>query len=323
MRNAALPDGVILHTVFPDLHPDPHPDGRTAAGEGGEQARSLLWISGLETEPDAAALATIEELLEAFERAGFARSATPELAQAYVRAVGRIAAVESALASEALYHLAPASRSATGARVVADLEAASARAFRLLHRRLLGDALAQAASRGGRVGAVAIGMADIVSSTAYFRQAGAEDLERTADAIFAAGQRACARRAVRALKYVGDGVLVAGPDVRAVAEATHEVVVRLQSELPVAARGGVAYGEVVHRAGDLYGLAVNLSLALAKTADPGSVLLGGEAVERVSPHERGRVRRRRLHCTTELCGATATFTPAQAQASPAHDGRSA
>jgi class 3 adenylate cyclase len=98
------------------------------------------------------------------------------------------------------------------------------------------------------------------------------ELEQLADGLFEAGQAATAGRAVQPVKYVGDGVFLAGREPREVAAAALDALAYLDDFLPLDARAGLAQGEVLRRAGDIFGLPVNLAQLLTKSAAPGTLL---------------------------------------------------
>src|SRR5207244_1008533 len=74
------------------------------------------------------------------------------------------------------------------------------------------------------------------------------------DALFAAGQAATDERPVRATKYVGDGFFLTGGDPSAVASAAFDALDDIDRLLPLSARAGLAYGPLLRRAGDYFGL---------------------------------------------------------------------
>lgn len=272
--------------------------GRDEAEALGVDLRAWLELAGLDvSEWDD----TVRELATMVDRGGTVgldRAAIPHVLQAYVRAVGRVAAVEASIALDALRSVDADRRAETIGQLLDALIPVSVRGFDLLHRLMLQDALFEASE--GLTGDasdlenLAVGMVDLVSSTAHLSTVGAEDLERLVDAIFTAGQRATSGRAAHIVKYVGDGVFIASNDVGSVADAALEMIVRLEAELPLRARGGISYGFVVQRAGDIFGLPVNTSQALTKAARPGTVLLTAEAAALLPASRRGRLRSRRL-----------------------------
>jgi adenylate cyclase len=88
----------------------------------------------------------------------------------------------------------------------------------------------------------------------------------------------------RVIKTIGDEVLFAADDPVAAAEVTLIVTERGEDdddEFP-RVRGGVAYGDVVSRLGDVYGPTVNIAARLTSVARPGSVLVDRGAYEVLS-----------------------------------------
>ena len=114
------------------------------------------------------------------------------------------------------------------------------------------------------------------------------------DALFEAGQAATLGRAVRAIKYVGDGFFLAGADPSAVALAAFEALDHIDRSLPLSARAGLAHGPLLRRAGDYFGLPVNLAQLLTKAASPGTVLATEPAADGVPAAMRGAERRLEL-----------------------------
>jgi adenylate cyclase len=260
--------------------------------------QSLVQLVGFDVAASDGSAREFAGLIERARDAGLERQALSQIVQAYVRAVGRIVAVEIRLALEMLDGVQSERRAAVASELVEKLLPSSVRGFDLLHRAMLQEAALET-REGVTLGITdlnlqAVGMADIVGSTAYLASAEPEGMERMVDAMFAAGQAATGHRNAHVVKYVGDGVFIASHDVVAVADAVTHVVTRLQSELPLKARGGISYGLVVHRAGDIFGHPVNLSQALTKAANPGTVLLSEDAAQRLPRERHGRLRQRLL-----------------------------
>jgi adenylate cyclase len=99
---------------------------------------------------------------------------------------------------------------------------------------------------------------------------------------------------VRVVKYVGDGMFLVGRDPIEVAEACFAALDQIDATLPLPARAGVAYGPLLRRAGDYFGLPVNLSQLLTKVGRPGTVLATREAAADFPPKLRGRRRQVRI-----------------------------
>jgi class 3 adenylate cyclase len=272
--------------------------GRGRAGEDELDAElsALLELIGLSGGEPELTVHDIGEIVRRVEATGLGRGALPQIVQAYVRAIGRIVAVESTAIVHMLRDIDPAQRSATVTELLDSLLPTSVRGFDVLHRAMLQDALIEGspAVDDSESEQLAVAMVDIVGSTRYLAQARPDELERLVDAIFVSGQAATADRAAHIVKYVGDGVFLAGHEVPSVADAALELIARLQSQLPLQARGGISCGFVVQRAGDLFGMPVNLAQALTKAARPGTILLSGAAADQIGSERRGRLRRRCL-----------------------------
>lgn len=269
---------------------------RVADAEMDPEILDLLEMIGLQLDDGTGR--EFAALVDTGDAGGLDRSALPHVIQAYVRAVGRIAQVEAGVAVNAMRAVAPEHRAVVIRKLIGTLMPASVRGFDLLHRAMLEEALIEAS--GGVTGdqveaeSLAIGMVDLVRSTHYLLKADTEELEHLVDVLFAAGQSATAARSAHVVKYVGDGVFFAAGDVADVADAALEMIDHLEVETPLQARGGIGYGYVVQRAGDVFGMPVNLSQALSKAAKPGTILLSETAARRLPSSRRGRLRVRTL-----------------------------
>jgi class 3 adenylate cyclase len=290
--------------------------GRDATFEADKDIAELLEAIGLHVNVPRGSARDFAAVLDRGEAIGLDRDALPHVIQAYVRAVSRIVAAEAAVGADALRAAPPEHRTAIVTELVDTLLPASVRGFDLLHRALLRDALLEVAAggfddaAGGE--ALAVGMVDIVRSTDYFSRASSEELEQVVDALFAAGQTATAERAAHVVKYVGDGVFLAAADAASVADAALDLVRRLEASLPLRARGGVSHGPVVQRAGDLFGMPVNVAQLLTKAAKPGTVLLSAAAAGQLPRARYGRLRDKELPHPALGTQRVATLRPAPA-----------
>jgi class 3 adenylate cyclase len=268
--------------------------GRDPIGDLDPDIVSLLELVGLDASDRVSSTREFAAMVDRGEAAGLDRSALPHVLQAYVRGVSRIVAVEAGVALGALRGAEAERRPEVIGRMIDTLLPSSLRGFDLLHRAMLQDALLEASDGVTATESdfenMAVGMVDLVRSTDYLSRASSEDLEALVDAIFTAGQAATSERAAHIVKYVGDGVFIAANDVTSVADAALDAIERLEAVLPLRARGGVSYGAVVQRAGDVFGLPVNLAQALTKAARPGRVLLSAEAAALIGPERHGRLR---------------------------------
>lgn len=240
------------------------------------QVAALLKLIGLDPADPAQLARELTEVLEAGSEVGIGRDALPAVLQAYSRAVSRIVAAEAVVLRDTLLAVPAPERAELLERALAAMLPVGARGFDVLHRALLHEALLDAlafASVGDREpGLLSVGMVDLVGSTQYLKSAAPEALEVLVDILFEAAQSATAGRAAHVVKYVGDGVFLTGRDAVELAEVALELVSLLEAGLPLRARGGLAHGPVVERAGDLFGLPVNAAQILTKAARPGTVL---------------------------------------------------
>jgi adenylate cyclase len=278
------------------------PSGRDpAARDGGreEEVATLLRVVGLHPESDGAAERATAEAIEAAREAGVELETLVALAQAYSRGLGRVVAAES----DYVRRLLKAHGAARRADYLDELLSTSLpRAhdlFVTLHQAMLRDALEDTLTDESlgepEVTLRAVALVDVCDSTGYFADAGLGQTEQLVDALFEAGRSAAARRAVWVVKYVGDGVFLLGRRPRDVADAALHAIASLEAELPLGARAGLAAGPVVRRAGDYFGMAVNLAQRLAAAAQPGQLLATEPAAadlagERVSARKQLEVR---------------------------------
>ena len=256
----------------------------------------LAAIFGLIVEPDDLTSLTPEivAFLESDPTSGVAREAMPAVFQAYVRAVGRIVAAEARVLRDLVADVSPADRPQLLDETIEALLPLTTRGFDVLHRVLLLEALVETLAEldepGDQGDPLAIAMVDLVGSTHHLKGAAPVDLEVLVDALFEAGQAATSHRAAHVLKYVGDGLFLSGRDVCEVADVALDVVDRLQEALPLRARGGLAWGPVTQRAGDVFGLPVNVAHIATKSARPGVLLATAEAAAFLPASRRGRYR---------------------------------
>jgi class 3 adenylate cyclase len=199
--------------------------------------------------------------------------------QAYTRGVGPIAAAEAEIIGAIVRATPESERIERLERLIRDALPLARRTFGLLHGVLLRDALLDGLTSvdldENDTAHAAIAHVDVIGSTQLLQDASRSDTEQLVDGLFRAAQTAVRDRPVLAVKYVGDGVFLAGREARQVADAALECVQMLWDGSRLIARAGLAYGPVIRRAGDFFGLTVNLSHALTKAA-PRGVLLATE-----------------------------------------------
>lgn len=253
-----------------------------------EEARAAIEPLGVAPADAREGLARIMERVQAL---GLGAEHSAPVAQAYVRALGRIAEAEAGHLRAVLLEAPPAERVELLDRLLPGVVDAGLQAFDTLHRVLLHDALIDelhedALGQEGEA-VLTVALVDLTGSTTYLASASPNETRNLVDGLFAAGQGAALDRPVRVVKYVGDGFFLVGRDPVAVIDACWAAVDRIQEQLPLRARAGVADGPLVRRAGDLFGLAVNLSQALTKAAKPGTVVVSAALAERLPDELRG------------------------------------
>jgi class 3 adenylate cyclase len=205
---------------------------------------------------------------------GMRESDLAVLGQAYIRAVGRVVAAETEAIARLRYAF-PNVEAQLDA--VADAMLPLGRdVFDVLHGLLLRRSVAGVTTGLDRsrrsVRPAAIVHVDVIDSTALLERASLTDTQRLVDGLFACAQAAIRGRAVEVTKYVGDGVFLIGSDPEEVAAASLDCIRSLARDVGLPSRAGLAFGRVVHRAGDVFGLPVNVSHRLTKSAPRGSLL---------------------------------------------------
>jgi adenylate cyclase len=230
---------------------------------------------------------------------GVPGDAFPALAQAWARAVGRIVDAEAETARGLLAAVEDDQRADALDQLLAAALPVTSATFDVLHAAMLRDALAEALTPDSlqeTEGApAAIALVDIVGSTRYLASASTADATELVDTLFEAGQLATVGRATRPVKYVGDGVFLAGRDTAEVAGAALDALAHIAENLPIPARAGLAYGPVLRRAGDFFGLPMNMAQILTKAARPGTLLATDEAAAELPSEMVGRRRVLRAH----------------------------
>jgi class 3 adenylate cyclase len=258
-----------------------------------EEVGDLLSLIGIEGSDHHRLTARVADMLD--PQNGIDLDALPTLMQAYSRAVGRIVHAEAGVIRDALSRAPEADRPGLLADALEAILPVGAQGFEALHRTALGEALSEVLHpehlAPGPFTPTAVAMVDLVGSTQYLADGGEGGVSLLVDALFEAGQRATAGRDAHLVKHVGDGLFLAGHDVPAVAEAALDVLERLEADrLPLQARGGLAHGRVLERAGDLFGLPVNAAQLVSKAARPGMLLALEDAAVHLPPAMRGRLR---------------------------------
>jgi len=141
------------------------------------------------------------------------------------------------------------------------------------------DAISRTALASGELTAgteVAVCFADLVGFTRMGQSADPGEIGAIAERLGALAAGA-ARRPVRLIKQLGDGVMLVSNDPAALLGAATELVsaAEAQADFP-ALRAGLALGPALERGGDWYGQPVNLASRLCDAARPGTILVSPE-----------------------------------------------
>lgn len=263
------------------IHPG---DESTDSAKAREMVAKWLSLAGVD---DPELTAEAEQLLQrqitAITEQGLRESDLAVMGQAYIRSVGRVVAAEA----EALSRLRSVGEDGE-MRVAAaaeQLAPVGRDVFDVLHSLLLrrvvaGGSASLDRSRRSQL-PTAVAHVDVVNSTALLDHATPADTQRLVDGLFTSAQSAIRGRNVEVTKYVGDGVFLVGAEPLDVAAASLDCIASLTRDVGLSSRAGLAFGRVVHRAGDVFGLAVNISHALTKSAEPETLLAAAVAPARL------------------------------------------
>ena len=123
-----------------------------------------------------------------------------------------------------------------------------------------------------------VGFADLVGFTEWAGSVSLPELASALDDFDALVWEATDATGAEVIKFIGDEVMFAAPT----SEQALEMALRLVSagqalDSITSIRAGIASGEVISRAGDLFGMTVIAAARLVAAADPGTVLVTEDA----------------------------------------------
>jgi adenylate cyclase len=207
------------------------------------------------------------------------------VAQAYGRAIGRIVDAEAEIVRRRVREEPPERRGDALDEFLHASRPIAERLFLTVHGARLHTALTHALDEQGlaepAVPRRAIALVDYVRSTPYLRTAPPEETAAFVDRLYDTALEVTSGRHAAAVKFAGDGVFFSGTDRDHVLLAAVDAVRALDGDGPLRARGGMAFGPIVRRAGDYFGFAVNFASRLTEAAEPGTVLVDAPALQRV------------------------------------------
>jgi class 3 adenylate cyclase len=125
---------------------------------------------------------------------------------------------------------------------------------------------------------VAVAFVDLRGSTGFMLDHDPSEIEALTDELYAVGQEVATRHDVAAGKFLGDGVLLVSADTGRLLRAARDAVSLLDTRTELRAGAGVAWGQVIRRAGDWHGPPVNLAARLAELAAADEILVDHTAV---------------------------------------------
>lgn len=155
--------------------------------------------------------------------------------------------------------------------------------YSLQLRHLLSTELAATAARGeaSQIRA-AVGFVDIVGYTRLSARVDPIGLDTLIDDFESRVIEVTSdRRDVAVVKYLGDAVMLVGPDAVTLADAMLELTTEVEALADSPVRGGMASGDLLARDGDYFGPAVNVAARLTDIARPWRVLVAEEDVAEV------------------------------------------
>jgi len=150
-----------------------------------------------------------------------------------------------------------------------------------------GSRLLAVAAPGAPATKLAVAFVDIVGFTSRSKAMTEAELVQWIEYFEAECSGIVVDHGGRVIKNIGDEVLFVAEDVVSAAETALEMTERgedADDEFP-SVRGGLAYGDVVARLGDVFGPTVNVAARLTSVARPGSVLVDDGAHEALAPRE--------------------------------------
>jgi len=123
------------------------------------------------------------------------------------------------------------------------------------------------------VASAAVGFVDLVGFTSLAQRVPLDELGRLLAAFESGATEAVTAHQGRVVKFVGDAVMFRTTTLAHASLAAIDLVDRLADTSGQVARGGIAAGEVLVRAGDCFGPVVNLAARATAAAPPAAVVV--------------------------------------------------
>jgi adenylate cyclase len=155
------------------------------------------------------------------------------------------------------------------------------------HLASAGSRLLAVETAGSPATRLAVAFVDIVGFTSRSKEMSESELVQWIEYFEAECSSIVVDHGGRVIKNIGDEVLFVSEDVEAAADTALVMTERGEDgddEFP-SVRGGLAYGDVVARLGDVFGPTVNIASRLTSVARPCSVLVDDGAHEALAPRD--------------------------------------
>ncbi len=163
--------------------------------------------------------------------------------------------------------------------------------LRMLLRLHLGQAVARSRSAHGNVRGgsglmvpMAVGFVDLVGYTPRAVTMTPEELAELVARFETTAHDLVTDLGGRLVKLIGDEVMFVAVEAATGADIAVALLTTFAADPALTPRGGLAYGEVLARAGDYFGPTVNLASRLAEQAVPGEVLATPEIAQAATGH---------------------------------------
>src|SRR5699024_8792306 len=139
-----------------------------------------------------------------------------------------------------------------------------------------------------------VGFVDMVGYTRLTRRLHESELGAILDRFEAVTTEVVAQNQGNVVKMIGDEVLFVVDDVTSAAEIALTLTERTTDDVSLpTVRGGMAYGRVLSRFGDVYGSTVNLASRLTSVARSGTVLVDKALARELAREPEYKLRTRR------------------------------
>lgn len=148
------------------------------------------------------------------------------------------------------------------------------------HRRMIDVAIRQLviSASGSATENHAVAIADLVDYSSLSAEAGAQQLSDLLASFEDLVMEVCAQNGTRLVKMIGDAAMFVSPHLDHIVNSARAILQGMQG-LPLEARIGIDYGEVLPMEGDYFGHPVNVAARIVAVAAPGTITTSASLVE--------------------------------------------